>query len=104
MTPGPPPPSPTVVETGNSVIFPANVMRPILLAPYSVNHSAPSGPAAMPRTCAEMLESGNSVSAPAAVIRPTLDGNSSVNQMLQSGPTAIDSGLFVDTGSENSVN
>ena len=32
--------------TGNSVITPAVVIRPILV--YSVNHSAPSGPAVMP--------------------------------------------------------
>src|SRR5438445_4329 len=32
----------------NSVIEPAVVMRPILLALDSVNHNTPSGPAAMP--------------------------------------------------------
>jgi len=35
-------------NTGNSVIAPEVVIRPILLAPDSANQSAPSGPAAMP--------------------------------------------------------
>src|SRR5664279_4801062 len=34
--------------TAYSVTTPSGVMRPILLAPYSVNHRLPSGPAAMP--------------------------------------------------------
>ena len=37
--------TPAAVGIENSVNAPAVVMRPILLAPSSVNHSAPSGPA-----------------------------------------------------------
>ena len=33
----------------NSVITPDAVIRPILLPPNSVNHSAPSAPAVMPK-------------------------------------------------------
>src|SRR5262249_48722228 len=35
------------VGSGNSVITPLGVMRPILLAVVSVNHKLPSGPAAV---------------------------------------------------------
>ena len=35
----------SAVGRGYSVLTPATVIRPILLLPYSVNHSAPSGPA-----------------------------------------------------------
>ncbi len=40
----------TPATSGNSVIAPSVVIRPILLAPFSVNHSAPSGPEAIPST------------------------------------------------------
>jgi hypothetical protein len=56
--------------TGYSVITPAVVMRPILLPPYSVNQSAPSGPAVI--DCGSLLAvgTGYSVIAPAVVMRP----------------------------------
>jgi hypothetical protein len=64
--------------TGNAVITPAVVMRPILLlVPSKVNHRAPSGPATMPRgvPLAELLiEAGSGYSvktcAPTLVIHP----------------------------------
>jgi hypothetical protein len=43
------------------VITPAVVMRPILLEPGSVNHSAPSGPETIPRGKLPAVGTGNSV-------------------------------------------
>jgi len=43
------------VGTGYSVITPAVVMRPILFPAYSVNHSAPSGPAVIPPGLLDVL-------------------------------------------------
>src|SRR5271163_3414135 len=53
----------SVVGIGNSVITPAVVMRPILLAFISVNHSAPSGPTVMPWGELLAVGIGNSVMA-----------------------------------------
>ena len=75
---------------------PAVVIRPIWLAPLSVNQTLPSGPAAI---CAGLLLAvgiGNSVTTPLVVIRPILyviaGGKPlfSVNQRLPSGPAAIE--------------
>ena len=60
------------VGTGNSVIVPRVVIRPILLAPNSVNHRFPSGPAAMRSGVLSAVGRGNSVIVPAGVIRPIL--------------------------------
>ena len=58
------------VETGNSVVAPVVVIRPIRLPDASVNQSAPSGPAAMPAGRLSGVGTGNSVVAPVVVIRP----------------------------------
>src|SRR5438105_4047677 len=76
-------------------------MRPIWL-PFSVNHSAPSGPAVMEPGA---LGAGNSVMAPAVVMRPialTLTLRS-VNHMAPSGPAVIEKGLLPFTSVGNSV-
>jgi len=54
------------------VIAPAVVIRPILLPPASANHSALSGPAAMPIAKLAAVGIGNSVTVPDVVIRPIL--------------------------------
>src|SRR5262249_57739096 len=82
---------------------PPVVMRPILLALYSVNHSAPSGPAAIPAVQAHPVATGYSViigfAGVAFVgIRPILLALYSVNHSAPSGPTAILSGLLLALG------
>src|SRR5438093_3102000 len=49
------------VGTANSVTDPAVVIRPIWLAPSSVNHRLPSGPAAMPTGELNGVGTGNSL-------------------------------------------
>src|SRR4051794_37442083 len=73
---------------------PAGVIRPIAPAkPELVNHTLPSGPAAMPRCVFPPTESGNSVIVPEGVIRPIAPGpivrSSEVNHTLPSGPAVI---------------
>ena len=75
------------VGTLNSVMLPAVVMRPILLALGSVNQSAPSGPAVM-KNGVEPAASENSVNVPDGVTRPILEGVCSANQTLPSEPAA----------------
>ena len=76
------------VGTGNSVIAPAGVMRPILPA-RSVNQRLPSGPTVMPSGVAFAVGIGNSAtSVPVVVTLPILLPLYSVNQRLPSGPTA----------------
>src|SRR6266446_2892876 len=63
------------VGMGNSVIVPADVIRPIRLTPFtsapvSVNHRLPSGPVVMPVGLLLSVGIANSVIAPAGVIRP----------------------------------
>jgi hypothetical protein len=60
------------VGMGNSVKVPPVVIRPILLRAASVNHRAPSGPAAMLVGALFAVGTGNSVKVPPVVIRPTL--------------------------------
>src|SRR5579863_8413291 len=77
----------------------AGTIWPILLLPAvmpSVNHSAPSGPAAIPRRRALAVITGNSVTpveVPATAfvgsIRPTLLGTNSRNHSAPSGPAAM---------------
>jgi hypothetical protein len=74
------------VGIANSVVVPAVVIRPILLANCSVNQRLPSGPTAMPHGPLWGVGTGNSMMAPVGVIRPILAAEYSVNQMLPSGP------------------
>ena len=94
------------VGTGNTVMVPAVVMRPIWLASNSVNHSAPSGPAVMPLR--PPPATGNSVNCPVVVIRPILLGPSidlgnSVNHSAPSGPKVMLVGPLLAVGIGNSV-
>src|SRR5258707_13410636 len=79
----------TAVGTGNSVITPAVVIRPILLPTCSANHSAPSGPVVMPAGVPPAVGIGNSVITPAVVMRPILLLKASVNHSAPSGPVVI---------------
>src|SRR5690348_11080797 len=80
--------------TGNSVIWPAGVIRPIaLVVPVSVNHRLPSGPAVSPRGKAPGFKPPeNSVIWPLGVIRPIAGSLASVNQIFPSGPAAMNVG------------
>src|SRR5438067_1668014 len=82
------------VGTGNSVMAPAVVIRPIRLADaaVSVNQRAPSGPVVIPSGVLPGEGRGNSVMAPAVVIRPMWLAASSANQRLPSGPGVISCG------------
>ena len=74
---------------GNSSSMGPGVIRPILLALISVNHSLPSGPGAMPKGALVAVGTGNSVMAPAGVMRPIWLPSYSVNHRLPSGPGAM---------------
>ncbi len=90
------------VGTVNSVMTPALVIRPILLALLSVNQRLPSDPAAMAfGPLAAPIE--NSVMTPAVVIRPILLPLLSVNQRFPSGPAAMPYGKLPAVGIVNSV-
>ncbi len=67
-------------------------MRPILLAPLSVNQSAPSDPLVILNGWLAAVGSANSVMAPEVVMRPILLLCSSVNQRAPSGPAIMPSG------------
>lgn len=81
--------------TGNSVIAPSGVMRPILLLLRSPNQIFPSGPTTIDGWL--FAGSKNSLTTdPAGVIAPILgdvgsplSGMPSVNQILPSGPAMI---------------
>ena len=86
----PPSPAPGAMPAVNRVTTPAVVMRPIAaVAPDSVNHSAPSEPAAIPRGAAPAVSGANSITTPAGVMRPMRFWLVSANQRLPSGPAAI---------------
>src|ERR1051326_7151837 len=91
------------VATGNSVICPAGVMRPILLPCCSVNQRLPSGAVQMPSGKLPDVGTGNSVICPAVVIRPILLPWYSVNQRLPSGPLVMRYGWLPWLGRANSV-
>jgi hypothetical protein len=92
------------VGTTNSLVkTPPVVMRPILLPPPSVNHSAPSGPATMLSGKLFAVGIVNSVTTPAVVIRPILLPLASVNQSAPSGPAAMASGRPLAVGMVYSV-
>jgi hypothetical protein len=79
------------------------VIRPILSAFVSVNHSAPSGPVAIDSGLLARVGIGNSVTFPLVVIRPILLAADSVNQSAPSGPAAIPHGPLLAVGSGYSV-
>ena len=72
-------------------------MRPILLEPHSVNHSAPSGPSVIPSGSALAVGTGYSVIVPVVVIWPILSVPHSVNhsELLPAGPGAIPTGRLL---------
>src|ERR1022692_2800706 len=82
---------------------PAVVIRPILLLLDSANHSAPSGPAAIPAGQANAVGTGYSVMYPAVVIRPILSPSCSVNHSAPSGPATIPIGQLPAVGMGYSV-
>ena len=82
---------------------PAAVMRPMLWVFCSVNHSAPSGPAAIPKAFVPAVGMSCSVIAPAVVMRPILLAACSVNHIAPSEPTAMSSGLLGWLGVLNSL-
>src|SRR5258706_577627 len=79
-----------LVGSGNSVITPSVVMRPILLPDCSVNHSAPSGPVVMPTALELVVGIGNSLTIPAGVMRPIW--LRSTNHSALSGPVVMAEG------------
>lgn len=86
---------------GNSVIWPAVVMSPILEPYFSVNHTAPSGPAAIRHGPLLCVGIGNSVTVPDVVMRPIVFATNSVNHSAPSRPATIPLGP-PGVGSENS--
>ena len=96
--------NPDAEGSGNSVITPAVVMRPIPLPAFepSANHSAPSGPVVMlPGELPLAIE--NCVITPAVVMRPIWWPLASVNHKLPSGPAAMPVGWLPAVGIGNSV-
>src|SRR3954471_16407934 len=85
------------------VTTPAVVIRPTSLDPASVNHSAPSDPAAMPDGLLPPPGTRNSVIAPPGVIRPIWSPPFSVNQTLPSGPAAMPVGWLPPPATANSA-
>src|ERR1700687_4961231 len=73
-------------------------MRPILLPFVSVNHSAPSDPAAMKSGSVPVAGTGYSVKAPEVVTRPILPAPHSVNQSAPSKPDVMLVGLALAVG------
>ncbi len=94
---------PPLVGIRNSVITPAGVIRPILFASASVNHTFPSGPAVIPVVLVT-LDKGNSVTNPAGVIRPILLACDSLNHRFPSAPAAMSAAPALPVGIGNSVN
>jgi hypothetical protein len=77
------------VGRSNSVMAPSKVMRPTLWPLDSVNHIAPSTPAATPIGVQVGLGSANSVIAPSVTDnRPIWPGPDSQNQTHPSEPAA----------------
>src|SRR5215470_13133079 len=92
-------PAAAVVIANSLVTTPAVVIRPILLAVFSVNHRAPSGPAVMAEAPLEAVGIANSVmqivgvvAQPASLVgssRPIWLAFGSANQRFPSGPAAM---------------
>jgi hypothetical protein len=78
------------VRTGNSVMAPDVVMRPILLPAFSQNHSAPSAAGVIPIGRAFGVGVSNSTKLPSpGSIRPILDVPLSQNHRCRSGPNTM---------------
>ena len=73
-------------------------MRPILLTSCSVNHSAPSEPAAMWYGTLFDVGTGKRSTVPSTVIRPISWLLKPVNQSAPSGPAVIPTGVIHGTG------
>ena len=86
------------VGTGYSVMVPKTVMRPMLLPLDSANHSAPSGPSAIPIGAAPAVGTAYSAIAPLVLMRPILLPAVSVNHRAPSGPAAIPNGEEAGVG------
>ena len=81
------------VGTGNSVIVPLGLIRPILSPLHSINQRLPSGPAVIKLGLLPAVGTGNSVILPLGLMRPILFPLHSANQKLPSGPAVIAIGL-----------
>ncbi len=75
-----------------SVISPSMVTRPTRSTADSVNHIAPSAPAAMPNGPPSGVGGTNAEEEPSGVIRPMRCVRYSVNHIAPSGPAAISVG------------
>src|SRR5438270_12085136 len=91
------------VGTTNSVKWPSEVTRPILLPASSTDHGWPSGPAMMPLGLLPAVGMANSVNVPLRVTRATLFPPYSVNHRFPSGPAVMPLGVLFGVGTENSV-
>ena len=76
-------------RSGNSLMLPLVLIRPIRLAPHSVNQRAPSGPEVIWVGPALAVGRVYSVISPVVVMRPILLAAFSVNQRAPSAPEAI---------------
>src|SRR5262249_43040339 len=83
-------------------MVPSRVIRPMRPG-SSVNQTAPSGPAVIPRAKLPGEGNANSVMTPRVEIRPIRSACCSVNQSAPSGPTAISTGSAPASGTGNSV-
>src|SRR5262245_35879926 len=103
----PPRPTPTERGVGSegrvSTVAACGMATAMLLLMYSVNHSLPSGPAAMPNGWLAGLGTGNSSNEPDVVTRPIWFALYSVNHSRPSGPEAITAGSLDAVGTANSV-
>src|SRR6202011_3568388 len=89
---------------GNSSKIPPVVTRPILLAPVSANHKAPSRPVAIDTGSLDGVGIANSrVTIPLILIRATLFVPSSMNHMAPSEPVVIPAGPLLAVGTATSL-
>src|SRR5258706_3726463 len=81
--------------TGNSVIAPDIVTRPIFPPSASVNQRFPSGPTVMNDGLLADVGIGNVARTPSVVMRPILLSPGRVNHRLPSGPAAIPASFVI---------
>src|SRR3569623_437392 len=89
-------------SAGNSVIAPADLMRP-MRPTLTENQPLTSGPAVPEPGLLPALVRGNSVISPATVARPILFAPASENQRFPSGADVMVVGAAPDEGTGNSV-